>query len=95
MLKSLKAKHSDDSRTIVDFKFMWINSGLHSDWTKTLDLGDGDRRLVVLNPGRRKRFVVLEGEFGEESVSKLITKITSGNARFTRIGSDLPVFAEL
>jgi len=47
----------------------------------------------MLNPGRRKRYVLHEGELELQSVAETIEKINGGDARFIRLGDDLPELA--
>lgn len=49
--------------------------------------------VIVLNPGKRKRWLKHTYELTVEGVSKTLEKITGGDARFTRIKVDLPRFS--
>ena len=55
------------------------------------DDGDTYPRLVILNPGKRKRFLVHDGEISESSIEKTLDKILAGDAKFKAIkGNALP-----
>jgi hypothetical protein len=46
---------------------------------------------VVLNPGKRKRFLLHEGEITEAAIEGTLDKILGGDARFKNIkGNKLP-----
>lgn len=48
-------------------------------------------KLVVLNPGKRKRYLVHEGDINADSIEKTFNKILGGDARFKNIkGNKLP-----
>jgi len=56
---------------------------------------DGSRKptLVVLNPGKRKRFLTHEGPVTAEDVSATLDKILGGDAKFKAIKDNkLPDF---
>ena len=47
--------------------------------------------LVILNPGKRKRFLIHEGSIDESSIEGTFNKILGGDARFKNIkGNKLP-----
>ena len=41
--------------------------------------------MVVLNPGKRKRFMLHEGEIAEKAIELTLDKILGGDARFKAI----------
>ena len=48
-------------------------------------------RIVILNPGKRKRFLIHEGDISESHIEKTLDKILGGDARFKNIkGNKLP-----
>ena len=50
--------------------------------------------MVVLNPGKRKRFLVHGDSITSEAVSATLDKILGGDARFTNVaGNSLPEFS--
>jgi hypothetical protein len=52
----------------------------------------GTDLVVVLNPGKRKRFTPHEGPINKDSVSITLETIIGGNARFNRVPDTLPQF---
>ena len=47
--------------------------------------------MVILNPGKRKRFTNHEGSITRDALSMTLENIIGGNARFNRV-SELPSF---
>ena len=46
---------------------------------------------MILNPGRRKRFLIHEGEISEKGIEVTLDKILGGDARFKAIkGNKMP-----
>ena len=93
-IKSLKNRYEVGRDDALKFKFMWLNKTLHKEWTQQFKIDNNLQiQAAVLNPGRRKRFVLIDGEFSESSVSKMLERILGGDARFTRL-KGVPVFSE-
>ena len=47
--------------------------------------------VVILNPGKRKRFLAHEGAINDETIEKTLDKILGGDAKFKTIkGNKLP-----
>jgi len=93
-LKVLKKSFENNLDRSVGFKLMWIDSSKHSHWNREFDVADnGHKQVRVLNPGRRKRYVKMEGEFSFNNVEKVLEKIVGGDARFINIRADLPLFS--
>ena len=47
--------------------------------------------LIVLNPGKRKRFLIHEGAITEKNIEATLDKILGGDAKFKNIkGNKLP-----
>lgn len=48
-------------------------------------------RLIVLNPGKRKRILAHEGDISEKAITKTLDKILAGDAKFKVVkGNKLP-----
>lgn len=69
---------------------MWLNGQTEKGWANLLQY-DGSDRVVILNPGKRKRFAVHEGPITRDSISQSIERIIGGDAKFNRI-SEFPQF---
>jgi len=63
---------------------MWLDSTLEKGWADLFKYS-GTPKLVVLNPGKRKRYVEHEGEFTYNSLKETLEKIVAGDAKFIRI----------
>ena len=72
------------------FKFMWLNAGIEKEWANALKYENEDK-VVILNPGKRKRFIAHEGPLEKEQIGVTLDVIMGGDARFNRI-SELPTF---
>lgn len=55
----------------------------------------GVPEVAVLNPGKRKRFLIHEGSLTFGSLKETLNKITGGDARFKKCPDDLPEFAHI
>lgn len=69
---------------------MWLNGSTEKAWAELFQY-DGKDRIVVLNPGKRKRYTLHEGDVERASITSTIEKIIGGDAKFNRI-SELPKF---
>lgn len=69
---------------------MWLNASIEKKWGELFKY-DGKDKVVVLNPGKRKRYTEHQGDISKESVSQTLDSINGGDAKFNRVG-DLPVF---
>lgn len=94
-MKSAKQNFENNLDRSFVFKFMWIDSSKHNHWLKDLEVDDSGALTVrVLNPGRRKRFMKMEGDFSEKELMKTLEKIIGGDARFANLKeAQLPEFS--
>lgn len=69
---------------------MWLNASIQKKWGQIFKY-DGKDKVVILNPGKRKRFTDHEGEISKDGVSATLDAISGGDAKFNRV-SDLPTF---
>jgi hypothetical protein len=49
------------------YKFMWIDTSIETAWSKLLEAGN-ENKIVILNPGTRKRFTTHEGTIDVKSL---------------------------
>lgn len=68
---------------------MWLDVNNEAPWKAVFDVSTYPT-VVVLNPGKRKRYVVHEGDLSLESLKSTMEKINGGDARFKAIKGDLP-----
>jgi hypothetical protein len=73
---------------------MWIDAETEPAFAGVLgaaEVQDNYPRLIILNPGKRKRTLTHEGEITEAAIEKTLDKILSGDAKFKAIkGNKLP-----
>ena len=70
---------------------MWLNAVIEKEWGKIFNYS-GEDIVVVLNPGKRKRFTQHEGPIQKDAISSTLQTIIGGNARFNRLPDQLPLF---
>ena len=93
VFKRLKAEFENKLDKVAAYKFMWINSVKNEKWSHELGVTDVNKPVVrILNPGRRKRFVAVEGDFTYQNVESTLEKISGGDARFVQLKGDIPPF---
>lgn len=51
------------------YKFMWLDSSVEREWAAKFEFNNTPK-VIVLNPGKRKRYLEHEGEISTESLSK-------------------------
>ena len=74
----------------IQFHFSFLDESAEPEFTKTFGL-ENYPALVILNPGKRKRFLLHEGEITEANIEKTLDTILGGDARFKNIkGNALP-----
>jgi hypothetical protein len=59
----------------LKYNFMWINAGTQKGWKSAFEITSVPS-VLILNPGKRKRFIKIDGDlhFGALSKSKLILR---------------------
>ena len=86
----LNAKYDRKIERGTKYKFMWLNTSIEKPWASLFGF-TGDDKVVILNPGKRKRFTAHDGPINKDSLSMTLENIIGGNARFSRI-AELPSF---
>jgi len=77
----------------INFHFMWTDCGIETNICEAFEIEDHPK-LVILNPGKRKRVLKHEGALDLDSVSITLDKILGGDARFSMVkGNQLPDWA--
>ena len=69
----------------ISFYFSWIDASTEPEFTSTFELEGSTPHVVVLNPGKRKRFLVHEGDLSEAAIALTLDKILGGDAKFKNI----------
>lgn len=81
----LNAKYDRKIERGAKYKFMWLNASIEKEWAKIFGFTEGSK-VVILNPGKRKRFTEHQGNINKDEISMTLETIIGGNAQFTRIG---------
>lgn len=76
----------------ITFSYMRLDSTAEAGFAEALKLeADQLPALVILNPGKKKRFMVSEYSLDEDGITQTLDKILGGDARFKMIsGNKLP-----
>lgn len=71
---------------------MWIDTTKEAEWAKTFGISSFPS-AVVLNPGRRKRYVSHNAPVTHNDLMTTVEKINSGDSRFIALKGALPEFS--
>ena len=67
----------------IKYRFGWINSSAQDKFIDTLGLQKGDSaKMILVNPGSRKRFFILENELNEQNMKNVFERLAGGEIRF-------------
>ena len=73
----------------INFYFMWVDASAEPAFTEMFGLKADDLpKLVILNPGKRKRFLLHDKNINESDVSATLDRILGGDAKFTNIAGN-------
>lgn len=89
--EALNSKFDNKLDRGAKFKFMWLNVSLESKWGEIFKYENQDK-VVILNPGKRKRYTDHDGDITKDAISMTLDTISGGDARFNRV-SELPTFS--
>ncbi len=91
VLKVMNSKYDPKLKRGLKFSFMWLDAQIELEWLKTFGITSEDLpKVVILNPGKRKRYLKHTQEITVEGLEYTLDKILGGDARFTRIKGQLP-----
>ena len=76
----------------IEFYFSWLDATAEKDFASAFDIPESDMPVIaVLNPGKRKRFLLHEGAIDAAAITTTLEKILGGDARFKTIkGNKMP-----
>jgi hypothetical protein len=63
---------------------MWLDADQEPEYAKAFEF-DNKNKIVVLNPGKRKRYFEHPGDMTFNSIKTSVEKIVGGEARFVRV----------
>ena len=64
-----------------EYSFMWINSDTQTEWVEKFEITTTPS-FVILNPGRRKRYIKEDTKLTYDTMFNQMEKISGGDARF-------------
>ena len=79
----------------ITFNFMRLDVSMEPDFASIFALEEGDvPGIVVMNPGKKKRYLKHEYELTRDGMTNTLDKILGGDARFKMIKGDIPAFTQ-
>jgi hypothetical protein len=73
----------------IKYRFGWINSSAQAKFIDATGLQNGDGpKLMIVNPGSRKRFYVQESDLSEANIKNTFDKLAGGEIRFKNFPSN-------
>ena len=91
-LQSIQERFTSKLERGINFSYMRLDATAESEFAASFGLEDSQLpALVVLNPGKKKRFLHSEYGLEESGIAETLDKILGGDARFKMIsGNKLP-----
>jgi len=76
----------------IKYKFGWINSTAQNEFMKATDLeNETAPRMMLINPGKRKRYFILENKMAEDVMKDIFERLASGDLKFKNFkGNTIP-----
>jgi len=87
-LKDVRREYENKLDRSVSFKFMWIDSQTQKEFTGAFKASSPS--IIILNHGRRTRYLHVEGKPTYTSITSQLEKILGGDARFSPLRTELP-----
>ncbi len=70
----------------INFYFMWLDSSAENKFYQMFEIKESDLpKVVILNPGKRKRFLIHDKNINENDISATLDRILGGDAKFINI----------
>ena len=69
----------------ISFYFVSLDASAESAFAGMFNLGSDLPKVVILNPGKRKRFLVHDKTINEGEISTTLDRILGGDAKFTNL----------
>ncbi|EGR27306.1 hypothetical protein IMG5_198140 [Ichthyophthirius multifiliis] len=93
VLKNLHQLYDRKIERGIQYKFMWLDCSIEQKWAVLFGF-ENKPKVVIINPGKRKRFIDHEGDLTVNELQKTFDKINGGDARFKRLAdSQIPDFS--
>ncbi len=85
-LEAVKEKFTSKIERGIVFNFMRLDVSAEPDFASVFNFEEGEvPGLVVLNPGKKKRFMKSEYSLTKEGIENTLDKIIGGDARFKMV----------
>lgn len=84
-IEKLESQFSSKIERGINFNFIRLDATLEPEFSGMFGDYFIEPFLVVMNPGKRKRFLKHEGDLTATSISKTLDTILGGDARFKAI----------
>lgn len=98
-VKEVRRRYDNKIDRGLKYNFMWVNANQQKEWTKLFQVTDLPT-TIILNPGKRKRYLTIAGDLEFDRLSRFVftidaqlEKITGGDARFEPLREELPSLA--
>jgi thioredoxin-like negative regulator of GroEL len=72
-----------------NFKYMWLNVSTQKKFAGIFGV-EKYPQFVIYSHGKRKKFLVHEGEYTAKSIRETLDRINNGDARFNTVKGDIP-----
>ena len=82
IMKEIRRAYDNKLNRSVSFKFMWSDYTKQADWVQKMKI-DSAPTVIILNAGRRKRYLKYPGAPTSDSLNAKLEKILGGDSRFT------------
>lgn len=94
--KNIQDRFTSKLERGITFSYMRLDTTAEAGFAGALNLeADQLPGLVILNPGKKKRFMVSEYSLDEDGITQTLDKILGGDARFKMVsGNKLPEFTQ-
>lgn len=90
-LQEVKTGFVAATESRIRFSFMRLDASAEPAMIKSLNLVDAAPKLVVMNAGKRKRFLHHDGDMNAKDLQSTLEKILNGEGRFKTVkGNKLP-----
>lgn len=76
----------------IKYKFAWLNTKKQSDFVNVIganfDNTNNNYKVMIINPGKRKRYYLIEEDVSFENLKNIFDKLISGDLRFKQFNKN-------
>ena len=88
-VKEVRRRYDNKLDRGLKYNFMWLNAQAQKAWAALFEITETPTTLI-LNPGKRKRYLTIPGDLEFDRLNAQLEKISGGDARFEPLRGDLP-----